>query len=78
MVKTPHANLYRVRIRRAFFGEVKESAEQIDGKEFRFSRGWHIEGGMYDGEVAMLPLPDQGYPEDGPTWVASGDLEIVW
>ena len=64
-----------VRIRRGGDWHVRPNAEQIDGRTYRFRYGWVMdEDDPYPGEVAFLP-DDPAYPDDGPTWVASGDLE---
>lgn len=65
---------FRVKIRRGFGDGVKPEAEQIDGKEYLFTKGWGIEDGIYNGEIAWL-APYDDYPVDAPTWIASGDLE---
>lgn len=70
--------LYRVKIRRTL-AQVKPEAEQLDGKMFIFRDGWKIDEGdssLYVGEVALVPN-DFEWPEDAPTWIASGDLEEV-
>lgn len=69
---------YRVRIRREL-ATVRLNAEQIDGKVYCFSHGWHItqeDSTLYVGEEAMLPR-DTSYPLTAPTWIASGDLELT-
>lgn len=67
---------YRVKIRRTEGLEVRPEAEQIDGKVFNFIHGWVIEDRkQYHGEIAWIPR-DPNYPDDGPTWIASGDLEV--
>ncbi len=70
---------YIVRLRRSDEFKVKPNAEQIDGKKFLFEKFWTIDGDDTNlpiaGEFAMVPCKDQGYPEDAPHWIASGDLE---
>jgi len=66
---------FKVRIRRDF-GEVRPEAEAIDGKIYDFNVGWVIERSdhfLYVGEMAMITR-NSDYPEDAPTWIASGDL----
>lgn len=71
----PWRATYRVKIRRGPDFEVKPEAEQIDGKGWEFTRGWRIEDEeRYPGEWAMIPSRGQGWPDDAPGWVATGDL----
>jgi hypothetical protein len=64
---------FTVKVRRGEGLSVKPEAEQIDGKTYRFIRGWIIDHGMYLGEIAWCPQ-DKNYPLDAPAWIASGDL----
>jgi hypothetical protein len=67
----------RVAIRRGLGRDVREEAEQTDGRTYEFCLGWHMEDGdPYPGEFAMIPT-DKGYPRGAPHWVATGDLELV-
>jgi len=66
---------YTVKLRRDNGWIVKKEAEQLDGLVFGFTKGWLIDDQIiYYGEYAMLPIGN--YPEDAPTWIASGDLEL--
>ena len=73
---------YRVKIRRGL-AEVRPNAEQLEGRVFFFREGWVIteeDSSIYASETAMLPITKEGYPkypEDGPIWIASGDLVQV-
>ena len=67
---------FTVKIRRGKGFKVKPESEQIDGKTFRFVRGWIIDHGMYTGEIAWCQR-DDSYPLDAPIWLASGDLVPV-
>lgn len=76
----PIRRTMRVRIRRDLaFGEVKAGADSLDGEVYRFRLGWKIEDddSRYPGEWAWLPTYADGYPLEGPAWIASGDLEEV-
>lgn len=70
---------YIVKLRRSEIFIVKPEAEQIDGKKFWFDKTWKIEEHDTNlpivGEFAMVPCRGQGYPDDAPYWIASGDLE---
>lgn len=72
---------YRVQIRREIGLQVKLEAEQLDGKVYAFTPTFRLHedefDGKYFGEYAMVPADDQGWPEDAPTWIASGDLVEV-
>lgn len=62
----------RVQIRRDLGLQVKPEAEQLDGRCFRFRFGWVIdEDGRYIDEEAWILIDG---PDDGPIWIASGDL----
>jgi hypothetical protein len=64
-----------VSIRRNIRKEVRPEAEQIDGKEYTFRRGWLMgDRDNYPGETAWIP-DDPNYPLDAPLWIASGDLK---
>jgi hypothetical protein len=66
---------YRVKIRRDIGLDVRPEADQLDGKEFEFTRGWAIEEGeTYPGEWAMIPADLDAWPRGAPSWVATGDL----
>lgn len=67
---------FQVAIRRDAGMVVKPEAEQIDGKVYLFRYGWEIESDntRYPGEHAWVP-DDSNYPDDGPVWIASGDLK---
>lgn len=70
---------FRVRIRRDREWEVRPGAESIDGRAFNFYRGWEIEEGIYQGEMAWIPR-DPDYPSiaaGAPPWISSGDLVPV-
>jgi hypothetical protein len=71
---------YRIKIRRTgkFEGKVRPEVEKFDGRVYYFFEGWVIEGGLYDGEIAMCSH-DKSYPIDGdiPPWHAKGDLELI-
>ncbi len=59
------------------FAPIKTCAKQLDGKIYNFTKGWVIDDhDLYEGETAMIPRDDK-YPEFAPTWIASGDLELV-
>ena len=65
---------FTVKIRRDFVRDVRDNAEQIDGKTFVFRFGWPMEDDdPYPGEDAWIP-EDDNYPRDAPHWLASGDL----
>lgn len=62
-----------VKIRRGL-RPVKPEAEQLDGKTFLFVFGWIMgDDDPYPGEAAWIPKND-GWPDDAPIWLASGDL----
>ena len=59
--------------------QVPFEADLVDGKSHVFSFGWPITQGdsqVYAGEVAMIP-DRAGWPSAGPSWIASGDLELI-
>lgn len=65
-----------VNLRRGDGWDVRPESEQIDGKLAVFRPGWLMteeDTSIYVGEWAMIPRVD-GWPRDGPGWVASGDL----
>ncbi len=67
---------FKVKIRRISFPDVRPEAEQIDGNVYNFELGWLIgksDPSIYKNENAMIPR-DLNYPNDAPTWIASGDL----
>jgi hypothetical protein len=67
----------RVVIRRDIGRAVRPEAEELDGHVFTFGYGWTMDTrDPYPGESAMLPL-DFAYAHRAPTWIASGDLEVV-
>lgn len=78
LAKLPsEAILATVTIRREKGWSVRETAAQLEGKRHKFTRGWLIkEGSIYDGETAWLPVRE-GWPEDAPIWIASGDLTDI-
>jgi len=66
---------FKVEIRREL-AEIRPEAEQIAGNVYNFDFGWAIEksdSSLYVGESAMIPR-DVTYPDNAPTWIASGDL----
>lgn len=64
-----------VRIRRDIGREVRENAEQIDGKRYRFAFLWIMDANdPYPGEEAWEPR-DPAYPKEAPHWIASGDIQ---
>lgn len=66
---------FKVKIRRHLAG-VRAEAEPIDGNIYDFIKGWVIlksDSSLYAGEMAMISI-DPDYPEDAPSWIASGDL----
>lgn len=73
----------RVRLRRTW--PVKPAAEPLDGRTILFQAGWIIEAedsSIYVGERAMLivdwsALVNEFRTEEVPSWIASGDLELV-
>ena len=70
--------LAMVRVRRGIGLEVRPEAEQVDGREFYFLRGWELpaDHSRYPGETAWMPLDDE-WPRSAPAWIASGDLVFV-
>ena len=66
---------YKVKIRRSV-GPLDERAKLVDGNEYYFSARHYIQGGHADGEIKMVPV-DPAYPENGPDFLALGDLELV-
>ena len=67
---------YKVNIRHIDGVEIRPEAMPIDGQVFSFNEGWVIEeedSPLYVGETAMIPI-DPSYPDEAPTWIASGDL----
>jgi hypothetical protein len=71
--------LFTVKVRRDLGVEVLPRGEVIDGLTHLFTHGWVMGEGdhsMYLGEVAYIP-DRYGWPIDGPSWVASGDLVEV-
>lgn len=66
---------YLVKIRKSF-GEISDDAKLVDGKIYNFIPFWYIDGGNVSGEVKMSPC-DDSYPENGPEFLALGDLEFV-
>ncbi len=63
-----------VRIRRGPGWAVKPEAEALEGRTHRFTYGWRIRApSIYAGEIAWIVAPE-GWPEDAPLWIASGDL----
>jgi len=67
---------FKVEIRRDSFSAVRPEAEQIDGNVYNFELGWLIEksdSSIYKNENAMIPI-DLDYPNNAPSWIASGDL----
>ncbi len=65
-----------VNLRRGDGFDVRPESEQIDGMSAVFRPGWLMDDedtSIYVGEWAMIPRVD-GWPEDAPGWVASGDL----
>lgn len=68
---------FKVVIRRDPRFEIRPEAEQVDGKVFSFIKGWDMDSeDRYPEEVAWIPR-DPAWPDDGPCWIASGDLEPV-
>ena len=66
-----------VKIRREYGIKVKPEAEQIDGKTYAFTQGWVMgKDDPYPTETAFIPK-DATYPDNAPTWIASGDLVIA-
>lgn len=56
--------------------KIKPEGVQLDGKVFAFKAMYELtqdDTSIYVGETAMMPV-DSNYPEDAPTWIASGDL----
>ena len=71
------AKLCQVNIRRDG-REVRPQAEELDGKTFWFCRLWVMtDEDPYPGEVAWEPS-DTRFPKDSLTWIASGDLDVVY
>ncbi len=71
---------YLVKLRRNLGLKIRPEAEQLDGNVYSFQRGWLIDEGhgKYEGETAMIPIRiHDSYPDDAPTWIASGDLILV-
>lgn len=69
----------RVSIRRGDNWNVRPGAEQLEGKVHTFSFGWEItadDRSEYAGEIAWISDRD-GWPDDAPVWIASGDLQIL-
>ena len=67
---------YTVKIRKEIGKEVRPEAEQIDGKTYNFTTGWVMgEDDPYPTETAYIPR-DPNYPDEAPTWIASGDLVV--
>jgi len=65
---------FTVKIRREIGREVRPEAEQIDGKTYNFTHGWVMNNDdPYPTEIAYIPR-DNEYPDEAPTWIASGDL----
>lgn len=67
-----------VKIRRTDDLVPTEMGEAIDGLRHDFTFAWEIEEGdsRYPGEIAWMPYPfsSNRWPDEGPGWVASGDL----
>ncbi len=67
-----------VKLRRGEGWDVRPGSEPIDGMEAGFTAGWLMtdeDTSIYVGEWAMIPDRVDWWPEDGPGWVATGDLE---
>jgi hypothetical protein len=79
--KEPPKGAYRIKLRRTHGLVVKPEHERLDGQVFEFRVGWQMESDdrRYPHEWAMLPERGSGFPVDdhSPTWIASGDLELV-
>ena len=77
----PFFGLYRIKLRRSDKFKVKPEAEQIDGMTFKLLRSWDIteeDSSIYVGEWALTPRwSDLTYPDTAPTWIASGDAELL-
>lgn len=74
MMRAIHAT---VRIRRGEGWDVRQEAESIDGKRYRFTYGWKItldDSRIYVDEIAWIPDEKSGFPDSEITWLASGDL----
>lgn len=64
---------------------LREEALQLEGETFDFSFGWFMgEDDPYPGEIAWIPpmrkkygRPEDTWPDNAPSWIASGDLEIL-
>lgn len=66
---------YKVKIRKSY-GPLDEGAKLVDGNEYYFTARHYIQGGHANGEVKMVPV-DASYPQNGPEFLALGDLEIL-
>jgi hypothetical protein len=56
--------------------KIKPEALQINGKVFKFIPMHELtedDTSIYVGETAMMAV-DPSYPDDAPSWIASGDL----
>tara|TARA_R110002094_G_scaffold157781_1_gene144001 strand:+ start:425 stop:709 length:285 start_codon:yes stop_codon:yes gene_type:complete len=63
-------------------GEVKPNCWAINGRVFEFTYGWRMgEDDPYPNEIAWTPplryYNDGDWPNTAPSWIASGDLEII-
>lgn len=64
---------YKVRFRHPDGWPLHPCDELVEGKIFHFTANHRIIEGRLRGEIAMKAYKD--YPESGPAWIASGDLE---
>ncbi len=70
---------HMITLRRAL-ADIKPEAEQLDGKIFDFQQGWVMDAAdtsIYIGETAMIPTRGQDWPENAPSWIASGDMQLM-
>lgn len=61
-------------------GKVKPEAKALDGYTGDFMFCWHMdEDDPYPGEIAFAPVEQrgEGWPNDAPAWIASGDMELI-
>jgi len=67
---------FRIAIRPEFNGRPpRPEALQVDGRVHGFRYGYTMdEGDTYPGERAWV-ADREGWPDDAPVWIASGDLQ---